>query len=153
MPRSHKFIPEPLKCSASKLPKKYWLSKHKAGLTCISQSCLFPHVKLSKSAKNGGSPPRNVRFCSGLHDAGHKGVATRRCEFSLCSPTLVEKTTPLNEVSLYISIAPVWEVTIFKGLMPACSHALVSFSAFSRDGRKAIPQSPPPAPDGFPAPP
>ncbi|MFD1360406.1 hypothetical protein ACFQ4A_01780 [Lentibacillus salinarum] len=47
---------------------------------------------------------RELSLCSGLHDAGHKGVATGRCELSLCSLISAVKTVPLNEVSLYLNV-------------------------------------------------
>jgi len=60
------------------------------------------HVMDSNPPKDSGQLSINVRFGSGLHDAGHKGVATRRCVFSLCSPSSAGKSVPLNEVSLYL---------------------------------------------------
>ncbi|HLS08658.1 hypothetical protein [Lentibacillus sp.] len=58
------------------------------------------HEKLKKHI--GRAAARKGPIRSGLHDAGNKGVATRRCEFSLCSFSSVHgKSTPLNEVSLY----------------------------------------------------
>src|SRR5699024_7272896 len=51
------------------------------------------------------------------------------------------------------TVEPAADVFNDSGLMPFCTHKRFSPSIFAPGGRKAMPQSPPPAPEGFPAPP